>query len=161
MGNGTTTGSRRAAQRELAKMVSRVDYPRQMTSEATVGDLLRDWYVAASPNWSPTTARQTQSIIDRHLIPHLGHLPLQTLRTEQIDAFYGQLRRSGGRNGTPLTAGTVHRVHVVLHRALAQALRWEWLWVNPASTATPPSCEPAAIYPPSPEEVVRLLTHVS
>ena len=36
-----------------------------------------------------------------------------------------------------------HRIHVVLHRALAQALRWEWLWVNPASTASPPSCEPA------------------
>lgn len=157
----TTKGSRRAAQRELAEMVARVEYPRQMTSTATVAGLLGDWYAAASPNWSPTTARATRSIIDRHLTPHLGHLPLQTLRTEQIDAFYGRLRRCGGRNGTPLTAGTVHRVHVVLHRALAQALRWEWLWMNPASTATPPSCEPAPIYPPSPEEVVRLLTHVS
>ena len=48
----------------------------------------------------------------------------------------------GGRNGDPLTPGTVHRIHVVLHRALAQALRWEWLWVNPAASASPPSCEP-------------------
>ncbi len=56
---------------------------------------------------------------------------------------------------------TVHRIHVVLHRALAQALRWEWIWVNPASTASPPSCEPAPIQPPSPEEVVRLLSHVA
>src|ERR1700686_805576 len=114
-----------------------------------------------SPNWSPTTARQTKSIIDCHVVPNLGALQLQTLRTEDIDAFYGELRRCGGREGQPLSPGTVHRVHVVLHRALAQALRWEWLWVNPASSASPPSCEPAPIYPPSPEEVVRLLSHVS
>ena len=132
-----------------------------MTSQATVGNLLRDWYDAISPNWSPTTARQTKSIIDHHLGPCLGHFPLQTLRTEDIDAFYGDLRRKGGRDGAPLSAGTVHRVHVVLHRALAQALRWEWLWVNPASNAMPPSCEPGPIYPPSADEVVRLLNHVA
>lgn len=159
--SATVRGSRRAAQRELAELVSRVDYPRRMTSQATVTDLLRDWYEAVSPTWSPTTAHQTKSIIDHHLLPRLGHLPLQTLRTDQIDALYGDLRRSGGRDGAPLSAGTVHRVHVVLHRALAQALRWEWLWVNPASNATPPSCEPGPIYPPTPEEVVRLLDYVA
>jgi integrase len=157
----TVRGSRRAAQRELAELVSRIEYPRRMTSKATVGDLLRDWYDAVSPNWSPTTVRQTKSVIDHHLRPRLGHFPLQRLRTEDIDALYGDLRRDGGRNGAPLSAGTVHRVHVVLHRALAQALRWEWLWVNPASNAMPPSCEPGPIYPPSPEEVVRLLNYVA
>ena len=135
------------------------------TSHDVTGDTSQisfdDWYAAMSPNWSPTTARQTKSIIDCHLVPSLGDVQLQTLRTEDIDAFYGELRRCGGRDGQPLSAGTVHRVHVVLHRALAQALRWEWIWVNPASTASPPSCEPAPIYPPSPEEVVRLLSHVA
>ena len=159
--SATTKGTRRAAQRELVEFAARVDYPRRMTSQATVANLLDDWYAAMSPNWSPTTARQTRSIIDCHLVPRLGALQLQTLRTEHIDAFYGGLRRCGGRDGQPLSPGTVHRVHVVLHRALAQALRWEWLWVNPASTASPPSCELAPIYPPSPEEVVRLLSHVS
>ena len=114
-----------------------------MTSQETVTNLLDDWYAAMSPNWSPTTARQTKSVIDCHLVPSLGDLQLQTLRTEDIDAFYGELRRRGGRDGQPLSPGTVHRVHVVLHRALAQALRWGWLWVNPASSASPPSCEPA------------------
>ena len=55
----------------------------------------------------------------------------------------------------------MHRIHVVLHRALEQALRWEWLWVNPASHASPPSCEPAPVRPPSPNEIVRLLNYVS
>ena len=157
----TTKGTRRAAERELAEFVARIDYPRRMTAETTVSKLLEDWYRAMSPNWSPTTARQTRSVIDCHLVPGLGDVRLQTLRAEHIDAFYGELRRGGGRNGEPLSPGTVHRVHVVLHRALAQALRWEWLWVNPAASASPPSCEPAPIYPPSPEEVVRLLAAVA
>jgi hypothetical protein len=126
-----------------------------MTAEATVSKLLEDWYRAMSPNWSPTTARQTRSVIDCHLVPGLGDVRLQTLRDEHIDAFYGELRRGGGRNGEPLSPGTVHRVHVVLHRALAQALRWEWLWVNPAASASPPSCEPAPIYPPSPRQAPK------
>ncbi|MHB8244077.1 MAG: tyrosine-type recombinase/integrase [Acidimicrobiales bacterium] len=157
----TTKGTRRAVEQELAEFVARIDYPRRMTAEATVSKLLEDWYRAMSPNWSPTTARQTRSVIDCHLVPGLGDVRLQTLRAEHIDAFYGELRRGGGRNGEPLSPGTVHRVHVVLHRALAQALRWEWLWVNPAASASPPPCEPAPIYPPSPEEVVRLLATVA
>jgi integrase len=159
--SATVKGSRRAAQQELAELVSRVDYPRRMTSQATVAKLLIDWFDAVSPNWSPTTASQTKSVINHHLIPRLGHLPLQRLRTENIDALYGELQRSGGPNGRALTASTVHRIHVVLHRALEQALRWEWLWVNPASHASPPSCEPAPVRPPSPDEIVRLLRHVS
>jgi len=154
-------GTRRAAEGELAALVARVEYPRRMTSQATVAKLLSDWYEAISPNWSPTTARQTKSVIDHHLIPHLGALSLQALCTEDIDAFYGKLRRSGGRGGTQLSAGTVHRVHVVLHRALAQAVRWQWLWFNPASHALPPPAEPARIQPPSPDEVVQLLTYVA
>jgi integrase len=159
--SATTKGTRRAAQRALVEFAARVDYPRRMTAQATVAHLLDDWYAALSPNWSPTTARQTKSVIDCHLVPRLGHLKVATLRTEDIDALYGDLRQSGGRDGQPLSSGTVHRIHVVLHRALAQGLRWEWIWVNPASTASPPSCEPAPIYPPSPEEVVRLLSHVA
>ncbi len=159
--SATTKGTRRAAQRALVEFAARLDYPPRMTAQATVANLLDNWYAALSPNWSPTTARQTKSVIDRHLAPRLGHLKVATLRTEDIDALYGELRQSGGRDGQPLSPGTVHRIHVVLHRALAQALRWEWIWVNPAGTASPPSCEPAPIYPPSPDEVVRLLSHVA
>jgi hypothetical protein len=159
--SATVKGSRRAAQQELAELVSRVDYPRRMTSQATVAKLLIDWFDAVSPNWSPTTASHAKSVIDHHLIPRLGRLSLRRLRTEDIDALYGELQQSGGPNGRPLTPSTVHRIHVVLHRALEQSLRWESLWVNPASHASPPSCEPAPVRPPSADEIARLLGHVS
>ena len=51
----------------------------------------------------------------------------------------------GGVSGQPLKPGTVQRVHVVLRAALAQAMRWDWIWDNPAEHAhriTVVSCEP-------------------
>ena len=64
------------------------------------------------------------------------------------------------RLGRALAPGTVHRVHVVLHRALAQAVRWEWVWLNPASTASPPRVPPADVRPPGPPLVAALLDTV-
>jgi integrase len=54
----------------------------------------------------------------------------------------------------------VHRVHVVSHRALTQAVRWEWVWLNPASAASPPRVPPAEVRPPSPDQVHRLLAYL-
>jgi len=87
--------------------------------------------------------------------------PVAKLTTADIDDFYAHLRLHGGREGRPLAPGTVHRVHVVLHRALAQAVRWEWIWLNPASNASPPRYVPAEIRPPSAEEVSELLVQAS
>jgi integrase len=43
------------------------------------------------------------------------------------------------------------------HRALSQAVRWDWIWLNPASNATPPRVAPAEIRPPTPDQVTALL----
>ncbi|MFI5040710.1 MAG: phage integrase central domain-containing protein, partial [Acidimicrobiales bacterium] len=87
----------------------------------TVGDLLERWFEAASPDWATTTASQTRSTMDCHLIPDLGHVSVDKLTTADIDDFCAHLLRSGGIHTKPLRPGTVNRVHVVLHRALAQA----------------------------------------
>ena len=104
----------------------------------TVADLLDRWLTNASPAWSTSTLRQNRSVIERHLKPLLGHLAVNKLTTVDIDDVYRHLLRAGGAEGRPLAAGTVHRVHVVLHRALTQAVRWEWVWLNPATAASPP-----------------------
>ena len=75
--------------------------------------------------------------------------------------FYGDLLRRGGKDGRPLAPGTVQRTHVVLHRALAQAVRWDWIWVNPASQSSPPRAVPPEVRPPSPEVVTKLLSYVA
>lgn len=124
----TVHGSRRHATRELAALVEEVSCARRHAG--TVADLLERWFETASPNWSVTTFVEHRSIVRHHLVPQLGHLPVADLTTTEIDALYARLLRSGRRDGAPLSPGTVRRVHSVLHRALAQAQRWDWIWTN-------------------------------
>jgi integrase len=151
----TVHGTKRFARAQLEELVESAG--RARLRAGTVADLLDQWFLAASPAWAPTTISQTRSIIDVHLKPHLGHLDIEKLTTVDIDDFYGYLLRAGGRRQRPLTPGTVTRIHGVLHRALSQAVRWDWIWMNPASNASPPRVKPADIRPPGPAEVVAIL----
>ena len=154
----TVHGSQRFARAQLQELVEQVGFARLRAG--TLADLFDRWFEAASPGWALTTVSHTRSVIDCYLKPHLGHLHVAKLTTEDIDDFYGHLLRVGGRNDRPLAPGTVARVHGVLHRALAQAVRWEWIWLNPAANASPPRVPPAEIRPPSPDQVARLLESV-
>jgi integrase len=154
----TVHGSRRYAAVQLREFSDAVD--EASTRAGTVGDLLERWFAAASPQWASPTVAQTRSVLRRHLLPNLGHLPVSKLTTADIDDFCGYLLRCGGHDGRPLSAGTVHRIHVVLYRALAQALRWDWVWINPATNAKPPKYRPVDVRPPSPEQVAVLLHSV-
>ena len=159
--SATTKGTRRAAQRALVEFAARVDYPRRMTCS---GDRRQSSRRLVRGAVTELVTDDDTPDEERYRLP-----PHTSSRTPEggHSAHRGHRRPlwrstpSGGKYGQPFSPGTVHRIHVVLHRALAQALRWEWIWVNPASTASPPSCERAPIYPPSPEEVVRLLSHVA
>jgi integrase len=154
----TVHGGQRYAQRRLAELAAEVGHARLRSG--SVAELLERWFATASPNWAATTTAQTRSIIDCHLSADLGHIRVEKLTTADIDDFYSHLLRAGGRNGGPLAPGTVHRIHVVLHRALAQAVRWDWIWLNPATTASPPRVPPAEVYPPDPAQVAQLLAFV-
>jgi len=51
----------------------------------------------------------------------------------------------------------VRCAHVVLHRAVAQAVRWGWLPRNPVSDATRPEVPRATVVPPDVDQVRELL----
>jgi integrase len=122
--------------------------------------LLERWFTVASVRWAPTTARNVRSIIDRQLVPKSGDVLVRELTAVMIDEFYAGLRRNGRIDAAPLSVGAVRRVHAVLHAALAQAMRWEWIWSNPAASACPPRSEPVEVRPPTPGEVAVLLDRV-
>jgi integrase len=128
----TVHGSARYARGQLAELAAEAG--RAKLRAGTLSDLLERWFDAASPGWAAPTVSHTRSIIDCHLKPDLGHLDVVKLTTEDIDDYYGHLLGHGGRDGGPLAPGTVTRIHGVLHRALAQAVRWEWMWSNPVRT---------------------------
>ncbi len=152
----TVRGGKREAQRALAEMVTKATDGRLAATRATVAELLNEWFDHASPDFSPKTALETRGIIDRHLLPSLGSVPLRRLRATDLDTFYATLRAGKGTASWPLTPARIRRIHGVLRVALQQAVRWGWLPANPATSASPPRVVAAEIKPPSPSDLGRL-----
>ena len=121
----TFRGTKREAIAALNRFVVEVEDGLHQLATGTVGDLLDRWVEMRTREWSPSTTCQQVSIVEHHLKPQFGKLPLRKLRAVDIDGFYARLRRNGGKKGNPLSAGTVLRVHVVLRSALQQAVKWD------------------------------------
>ena len=68
----TVRGSRLEGERELAAMVTAATSARHVGARSRVSELLEAWFAIASTTWAPTTLRQTRSLLDRYLNPHLG-----------------------------------------------------------------------------------------
>ena len=73
-----------------------------------------------------------KSIIDRHIVPALGNIPLQKLSVVKINDLYRQLEAGG------LHPSTIHYVHVVLGSCLKAAVKIGSLARNPVANAAPP-----------------------
>lgn len=152
----TVKGGKREAQRALAAMVADTDGSSLAPASGTVSELLKRWYDNAVADFSPSTALETTNFIRRYIEPGLGPFSVARLRTEDIDKLYRELRRRGGKDGKPLAPATVRRAHVIVHRALEQAVRWGWIRSNPAHKAQVPRIPAPDIRPPAPSELVRL-----
>lgn len=152
----TFRGGKREAQRALAALVAEAERGSLARTKATVGELLEEWFAHASPEFSPKGARETRGVLDRNILPFVGNVPLSKLGAADLDRLYRRLREKGGRAGRPLAPNTIRRAHGILHRALGQGVRWGWLGVNPASSATPPRVPMPDIKPPAPHELARL-----
>jgi hypothetical protein len=150
MATTTVHGTRRYAKARLA------GYARLRAG--TVADLLDRWVEAASPRWAKTTDDENRHDVSHYLKALLGHLPVAKVTTADVDDLSRYLLSCGRDDGGALAASTVRRVHGVLHRAFAQAVRWEWVWFNPVSNASPPRAEPAEICPPPVHDVRGLWT---
>ena len=99
-----------------------------------------------------TTAREYRRIVNRRLGPDLGRLRLSKLTTQRIDAYYAALTRDHD-----LSPGTVRHVHAILRGSLGQAVKWGWIPVNPAISASPPKLRTKEITPPSLAATRKLL----
>lgn len=109
-------------------------------SRLTVKAFLRDrWLPAVEPGLRKGTFESYRSAIRTHVEHELGDMRLQALTPDELNAFYGRLLRKGRRDGKGgLSPKTVHNIHVLLHKALHDAVRWNYLPRNVAEFADPP-----------------------
>jgi integrase len=118
-------------------------------SKQPVGEYLNTWL--AGLRLAPGTLIRYRGLLDNHVIPYIGALPLASLTSARLTALYRELEESGHRNrkgertGGPLSLRTVRGVASMLHAALESALNDEvpLLGRNPAVKSKPPTAKQA------------------
>ena len=112
----------------------------------TVAEYLDSWlpkHIALAA-LAPTTQVAYRSKIDSYIKPHLGHMKLQALRSDDIEAFYVTLLTTPSeRRGSGLAPATVIYVARVLRKALQHAVDvYGILARNPAQSVSLPTAKP-------------------
>ena len=102
-----------------------------------------------------STFERYKGIADLHISPALGRLRLKALTPPHIQGFYR------GRLDSGLSPATVQKIHVVLHKALSQAVKWSLIPRNVTEAATAPRPSPKEMRPLSAEEVRKFLGDAS
>ncbi|MBI2705567.1 MAG: hypothetical protein HYX32_09800 [Actinobacteria bacterium] len=69
------------------------------------------------------------------IVPRLGTHRLSKIRAADLDALYAELAKRGGEKDVPLAPASVRRVHIILHAALEQAVKWSLIATSPADAA--------------------------
>ena len=148
----TVHGTKREAQRRLARLISEVDDGRREGTDATFGSLLDKWLEHLEQRArADSTLREYRRLIEKELRPKLGHLPLRRLSALHLDRAYAEWTRDG------LASNTVRNRHTIISAACAQGVKWGSLPENPARKATPPPVRTPEVIPPTPEEVRHLI----
>ncbi len=83
----------------------------------------------------PNTYNGYRSVVIVHIIPSLGHIKLQKLTAEQLQAFFAQKQQEG------LKPRMLALIRSVLSSALSNAVKWGLVGRNAASLVSLPSVE--------------------
>ncbi len=154
----TVRGTKREAQRVMARLVTEVDEGRHVAAASTTfGEVLQRWLEIKATVVEPSTLASYRWIATTYVAPRLGGMSLDKIRALDLDAFYARLRSSGASNGNPLSARTVRLCHTVVSQTLDQARRWGLVARNVAADATVPRSRKKEIVPPSVEVLRGLL----
>ena len=112
--------------------------PEKVRSEMPFGDWLTYWYENHSkPKIRPTTQETYESRIRLHIIPEIGSIPLNKLTQNDLQQFYGRLKKSGRKRftdkyGEGLSDRMVRMCHATCRSALEKAVQDGLIRVNPA-----------------------------
>lgn len=142
--------TKKEAAAELRKILASLDVGSYVAPrKQTLAQWLTDWINTYANKRSPKTFERYRDLLQLHVIPRLGDLPIQKVTGLDIDRLYTKLRTEGRRvkKRTPegvqeITRGlherTVLHVHRVLSQALTAAVKKRVLERNPAKDADAP-----------------------
>lgn len=103
-------------------------------SPLTLNEWLDQWLEEVIiPNRAETTIYGYRKMIENHVVPALGHIPLQDLSPGDLQHYYAYAMREKG-----LGANSVRRHHDLLSAALHAAVRQNLLLRSPTDQVEPP-----------------------
>jgi integrase len=102
---------------------------------------------------SPTTLHWYRIVINGFWLPQVGSMHLEQLTPHTLDSIYARLLT----REKPAAPSTVRRYHAILSAALSQAVKWQWIPMNPARLATLPTARPPVPTAPTAGDVRALI----
>lgn len=149
--------------REIESQIVRGEY--HQPSEQTIAAYLIEWLTHTRSTLGEMTFSNYSLVVEKHLIPGLGLFKLDQLTPLQIQRFYATLQQPGShrtstRHPRALSPKTVKNIHGILHRALAQAVRWGLRSTNPADAVDLPKLSRTRIKAATPEELLRIMAAI-
>lgn len=111
----------------------------KLRSDMLFGDWLDFWYQNYSkPKLRPTTQMGYENAIYKHIIPALGKIPLPELTTNDLQQFYGKLKKEGRLirkelYGEGVSDRTLWSCHTRIRTALDRAVQDGLIRMNPAA----------------------------
>lgn len=128
-----TCQTKREAEAKRAELIHQANTGMLASPKGTLGEFVERWLEEyAKPNVSPTTAETYVKIARAHIIPVLGKIPLKDLKPEHLQHFYSE------RLGKGLSPATIRHHHMLLHKALNDAVKWGLLARNIVDAVSPP-----------------------
>lgn len=111
---------------------------RTVRSGMLFGDWLCYWYENhCKPKRRASTQNNYENVIHNHVLPEIGKIPLNKLTQNDLQQFYGRLKKSGRQRltelyGKGLSDRMVWMCHAVCRSALERAVQDGLLRTNPA-----------------------------
>ena len=101
-------------------------------------------------------------IAEKHIIPELGQIQLSKLQPIDLRDFEAKLSQEGRKDnkktaGLGLAPAYVHKIHVIIHEALHDALKWELVYRNVADAVDPPKVVREEVIPLNEKQINDLL----
>lgn len=128
-------------------------------SKKTLNNFIDEWIKssttrAESGDLARTTLERYVQILDLHVRPRLGAMPIQKLHSAHLSEAYTAIMATGK------SARTTGHVHRVLHGVLAEAKHLKVVSANVAADVKPPKVKYEETEILSPELIKAVLTHL-
>ena len=158
----TVRGTKTDAERELRHMADeaervRAQEPAAIETRTSVADWVISWLDDLMANGNEITTHQRyESNAKRHVLPHLGALPIRDLSVRHVRNMERRMRE-GRPSVKPVGNRSIQVAHRILSGACELAVEMGHLETNVMSTISAPRCQYDEVIPPEKRVMKRLL----